>query len=96
MLATVVKSDSKGVLLKFEFEVLIPKGKGMLEMEELIQSQVHKAGLLSTEYALWEFDTDGSAIEVDGKKYTSKGKVSKTYQTPYGEITVPRHVYQTN
>jgi hypothetical protein len=96
MLATVVKSDSKGVLLKFEFEVLIPKGKGMLEMEEIIQSQVHKAGLFSTEHALWEFDTDGSSIEVDGKKYTSKGKVSKAYQTPYGEITVPRHVYQSN
>ena len=96
MLAIVVQSDSKGVLLKFEFEVLIPKGKGMLEMEEIIQSQIHKAGLISTEHALWEFDTDGSSIEVDGKKYTSKGKVSKTYQTPYGEITVPRHVYQSN
>jgi len=96
MLATVLKSDSKGVLLKFEFEVLIPKGKGMLEMEEIIQDNIHKAGLVATECALWEFDTDGSAIEVEGKKYTSKGKVSKAYQTPYGEITVPRHVYQTN
>ena len=64
MLATVLKSDSKGVLLKFEFEVLIPKGKGMLEMEEIIQDNIHKAGLVATECALWEFDTDGSAIEV--------------------------------
>jgi hypothetical protein len=91
MSATILKSDSTGVLIKLE--IFIPKGKGMLETEEIIQSHVNKAGLIATESALWGFDTDGSPITIDGKKYTSKGKVSKAYQTPYGEITVPRHVY---
>jgi len=25
---------------------------------------------------------------------TSKGKIAKTYQTPYGDVRVERHVYQ--
>jgi hypothetical protein len=31
-----------------------------------------------------------------GKKHTGKGQVSKAYQTPYGEVVVCRHVYQSN
>ena len=65
----------------------------MLQIEEIIQSSINTAGLMTTECALWEFDTDGSPIEVDGKKYTSKGQIPKAYQTPYGEITISRHVY---
>jgi hypothetical protein len=96
MQATVIQSDSKGVRIKIEVEVFIPKGKGMLQMEELIQSSIHQAGLMSTECALCEFDTDGSPITVEGKKYTSKGQIPKSYQTPYGEVTIARHVYQSN
>lgn len=29
-----------------------------------------------------------------GEKWFSKGQVPKIYQTPYGEVEVPRHVYQ--
>ena len=25
---------------------------------------------------------------------TSKGKIGKTYQTPYGDVRIERHVYQ--
>jgi hypothetical protein len=96
MPATIIRSDSNGVLLKIETEIFLPKGKGMLEVEELIQSSVHNVGLMVTECAFWEFDTDGSPITIEGKKYTSKGQVPKAYQTPYGEITIARHVYQSN
>jgi hypothetical protein len=51
---------------------------------------------LATEYALSQFDADGTPITVKGKKHTSKGQVSKSYQTPYGEVVLCRHVYQTN
>lgn len=50
----------------------------MLEMEESIQESVNEIGLHATLLALKEFDTDGSPIEVKGKKYTSKGSEKKT------------------
>ena len=96
MSVTIIRSDSKSVTIKIEAEVIIPLGKGMLAIEEIIQSSVNHVGLLVTECALCQFDTDGSPISIGGKKFTSKGQISKAYQTPYGEVTIPRHVYQSN
>ena len=96
MPVTIIRSDSKSVTVKIEAEVTIPLGKGMLAIEEIIQSSVNHVGLLVTECALCQFDTDGSPISIGGKKFTSKGQISKAYQTPYGEVTIPRHVYQSN
>ena len=97
MSASIIKSDAKSITI--EVTIPVPEGKtgmGMLEREELIQQGVNQAGLLATEYALSQFDADGSPLTVEGKKHTSKGTVSKSYQTPYGEIVLCRHVYQTN
>jgi hypothetical protein len=96
MSVTIIKSDSKSITVKIEAEVTIPIGKGMLQVEDIIQSTVNNVGLMVTECALHQFDADGSPITVSGKKYTSKGQVPKAYQTPYGEITLPRYVYQSN
>ena len=97
MSATIIKSEAKGITVQVFIPIPEGKGKlGMLERENLIQQGVNQAGLLATEYALSQFDTDGSPITVEGKKHTSKGTVSKSYQTPYGEIVLCRHVYQTN
>lgn len=78
----------------FTVQVEIPYGKSMLESEELIQTQLNKAGSLATGESLLRFDTDGSPIMAEGKKMTSKGKIAKTYQTPYGDVRIGRHVYQ--
>ena len=97
MSATIIKSDAKSITI--QVTIPVPEGKasmGMLEREEFIQQGVNQAGLLATEYALSQFDADGSPLTVEGKKHTSKGTVSKSYQTPYGEIVLCRHVYQTN
>jgi hypothetical protein len=97
MSATIIKSDSHGITV--QVFIPIPEGKGnlgMLERENLIQQGVNQAGLIATEYALSQFDTDGSPIMIEDKKHTSKGSVSKAYQTPYGEIVLCRHVYQSN
>ncbi len=48
---------------------------------------------LATEEALKQFDTQGEAIEIEGKQWRSKGQEQKFYQTPYGEIQCARHVY---
>ena len=70
-------------------------GGSMLDSEERIQEAVNEAGRVATEQALKRFDTDGSAIVLGGVKWTSKGQEPKAYQTPYGEVEVARHVYQT-
>jgi hypothetical protein len=97
MSATIIKTEKKGITV--QVYIPIPEGKenmSMLEREELIQQGINQAGQLATEYALSQFDTDGSPITVKEKKHTSKGQVSKSYQTPYGEVVLCRHVYQTN
>jgi len=57
---------------------------------------LNEVGCIVTGEALKRFDTDGSAILIGGMKWTSKGEEPKYYQTPYGEVEVLRHVYQTS
>ncbi|HZC03612.1 MAG TPA: hypothetical protein VE844_20360 [Gammaproteobacteria bacterium] len=57
---------------------------------------LNEAGCMATGEALKRFDTDGSAILIGGVKWTSKGEEPNYYQTPYGEVEVLRHVYQTS
>ena len=90
--AAVLKKDSSSITL----QLTIPLSSDMLSSEEAIQEGVNLAGLLATEHSLSRFDTDGTPIEVDDKKYTSKGQLSKTYQCPFGEFELYRHVYQSN
>ena len=85
-----------GNRIRVELDITVPDGQSMLGSEELILDQLNDAGRLATAECLEGFDSDGSPIEVGGIKFTSKGRVSKGYQTPYGEVSVARHVYQTS
>jgi hypothetical protein len=76
--------------------VKIPLSDNMMLSEENIQKGLNEAGKLATSCALSQFDTDGSPIEVAKIRYTSKGPVPKYYQTPYGAVYIPRHVYQNS
>lgn len=77
-------------------QVKISLKESMLESEQSIVDGVNEAGSLATEEALKEFDTDGSPIVMGGVKFTARCKSDKVYQTPYGEVRVNRHVYQTS
>jgi hypothetical protein len=68
----------------------------MLEMENIIQSGVNEVGVLATKEALLQLDSSGLPIKIGTTKLTSKGKVLKEYQTPYGAVSVDRYVYQTS
>ena len=46
----------------------------MLNSEQQIQLALNDAGKLATGQALSQFDTNGASIELNGEKYTSKGK----------------------
>jgi hypothetical protein len=91
MKAEILETNSEGLWVK----MFIPVSKDMITTEEHIQEGVNEAGLLATQYALQQYDTNGGAITVEKKKYTSKGQVSKTYQCPFGEFELCRHVYQS-
>src|SRR5215472_7155527 len=80
----------------FTIQVEIPYASSMLDFEEAIQRGLNEAGNLATTEALQQFDADGSPITVGDTKLTSKGKLTKEYQTPYGVASVERHVYQSS
>jgi hypothetical protein len=90
MNATIVARTETG----FTVEVEIPYRGSMLDAEDAIQSALNQAGVVATAEALGRFDTDGKPIAVDGVKLTTKGRLPKDYQVPYGVATVRRHVYQ--
>ncbi len=75
-------------------EISIPLGTVMLDGEQTIEQILNEAGVVASNALLKRFDTDGSALQMGDTKLTSKGQLEKTYQTPYGETRVNRHVYQ--
>ena len=77
-----------------KIEMTIELSRSMLTSEENIQKSLNEAGAIATGAALKYLDTDGSSIEIAGEKMYCKAKQNKTYQTPYGEVAVKRHVYQ--
>jgi hypothetical protein len=66
----------------------------LLEMEESILAGCNEIGCLATTEALGRFDTDGTPIKVGNKKLTSRTQSNKTYHSPYGSVSLSRHVYQ--
>jgi hypothetical protein len=80
----------------FTVQVVIPYASSMLDFEQTIQERLNQAGVVATEEALQQFDTDGSPITVGSVKFTSKGQLPKDYQTPYGVAAVARHVDQSS
>jgi hypothetical protein len=91
MNATIVSRTTTSFTLQLE----IPYNGSMLDFEETLQDRLNEAGVVATAEGLQQFDTDGSPITVGSVKFTSKGRVEKGYQTPYGVATVARHVYQS-
>lgn len=76
MSAEVVSARSDEVTL----QVTIKLSGSMLEMEDNILTALNEAGNLATGKALERFDADGDAIMFGGEKWTSKGRLPKTYQ----------------
>src|SRR4051794_19647846 len=91
MSATLIARQENSVTIQVE----VPLSRSMLDTEEAIQQALNEAGALATAEALKQFDTDGSPLAIGSTRWTSKGQEPKAYQTPYGEVSVARHVYQT-
>jgi len=91
MAANVIDRQEASVTI----QIRICLSRSMVDTEEAIQAALNEAGSLATAEALRQFDTDGSPLEMGPTRWYSKGQAPKTYQTPYGEAVVERHVYQT-
>jgi hypothetical protein len=92
MLATIVSQTEDFLTL----EVKIPLTRDMWQGENNIQDALNEAGKVATAYLLKLHDTDGKPLVMGSVRMTSKGLAPKTYQSPYGEINIKRHVYQTS
>jgi hypothetical protein len=90
MSATILERQENAVTI----QIRIPLSRSMLETEEAIQQVLNEAGVLASAEALKQFDTDGSPLLLGSTRWTSKGQEPKAYQSPYGEVSVARHVYQ--
>ena len=91
MSASLISKTESKIIVQIE----IPLCKSMLEGESVIQDALNHAGALATGELLKQFDTDGSPIAFGSVRMSSKGLVTKQYQTPYGVSEVERHVYQS-
>jgi len=89
MAAKIIRKEGKKLII----EVTVDLEDSMLDSEEANQAVGNEAGSLATEEALKQFDTQGEAIEIEGKPWRSKGQEQKFYQTPYGETQCARQVY---
>lgn len=95
-MAIAAKIQTVGNRVVLSLELNFQPGSSMMHCEEQIQEALNQLGTAATGKCLEQFDTDGSPIRVGSTKLTSKGLVPKAYQTPYGEVTVSRHVYQSS
>lgn len=90
--AKAVKVDDDVIEVSFQVKL----SGNLLENEEHLQAAVNEAGCAAMEEVLSRFDTDGSPIVVAGQKLTSRGQFNQRYESPYGPVSVKRHVYQTS
>jgi len=92
MTAEVITANEDEIVLQIKIKL---KGS-LMEMEDSIQRAVNEMGGVATHQALKKFDTTGAPIQIGSIRMTSKGEELKRYETPYGAVNIPRHVYQTS
>lgn len=92
MPATIISRDKEFITIQSKIRL----SKSMLEGESQIQDGLNEIGTLATKELLKQFDADGTPIHFASMKMTSKGKITKQYQTPYGQVEIKRYVYQNS
>ena len=66
----------------------------MLTQEERLMEALNAVGRAGARHLLGGFDAGGEPLFHAGRKWTSKGKIAKFYETPWGEVILDRHLYQ--
>jgi hypothetical protein len=68
--------------------------ESMLTQEERLMEAVNAVGRAGARHLLSGFDAPGTPLLHAGRKWTSKGRIAKFYETPWGEVLLDRHLYQ--
>lgn len=71
-------------------------GMSMLAQEERLMEALNAVGRAGARHMLGGFDTAGQPLTQAGRTWTTKGKVAKIYETPWGEVMLERHLYQNS
>ena len=76
----------------------------MFAQEERLMEAVNAVGRAGAQHLLRGFDAQGAPLHHAGRKWTSKGRIAKYYETPWGEVPLghdlgaewllERHLYQ--
>lgn len=66
----------------------------MLAQEQRLMEAINAVGRAGARHLLGGFDAQGAPLIAEGRKWTSKGKIAKIYETPWGEVLIERHLYQ--
>ena len=94
------KTQPDGTLeVHFQSALRFAKDTPMLEQENIIQNRLNEVGLQVTRHLLLSLECDGKPLTLGPTmtRYTAKSKpVVKVIETPYGPLSMPRHVYQTS
>jgi hypothetical protein len=91
-----VRTNSDGTVT---FSITLPQAsphQSMLAQEERLMEALNAVGRAGAKHLLSTFDADAQALVQDGCHWTSKGKVAKIYETPWGEVMLKRHLYQSS
>jgi hypothetical protein len=89
-----VQANEDGTLT---ISITVPAGcdkVGMLAQEERLMEALNAVGRAGALHMLKGFDTQGEPFLDGQRKWTSKGKIAKFYETPWGEVMIERHLYQ--
>jgi hypothetical protein len=70
--------------------------QSLLRAEEQLMEALNAVGREGMRHLLPRYDADGTPCLIAGRKWTTKGKVAKIYETPWGEVVLARHLYQTS
>lgn len=79
MSSKIINQEGNKLTIQIEVEL---DSSSMLSSEEQIAQAVQSAGLLATQRALEQFDTNGEQIEAKGKRMSSKGQQKKSTKHP--------------
>jgi len=69
-------------------------GFNVSKADRVLVEALNAVGRVGAAHLLAGFDAQGQPLLHAGRKWTSKGRVAKFYETPWGEVLLDRHLCQ--
>ena len=95
-ITTIQATDEIEVSVVFRIPAAGGKLTSFEQAEEALALRLNEIGCGATGHLLSACDSNGEALQCDGKTWTSKGRAKRVVETPYGPYPTLCHVYQTS